>query len=242
MNTCISLYRQYSRASNEENEMFVWISNKHYVKRNGEIWNDEKRRKLNPTLCRDGYLVISSKIGGSVHRVLGHAYLGGIPEGMVINHLDGVKTNNCLSNLEITTHRLNTVHAYATGLAKGKPGEDNSQAVLSNEQILEMFQCFRDDMNNDDIGEKFNVHSRYVSLVRHGKRWSHMNPEGEVFPKSFKFKYSPETLLKAYDLVQEGVRNLDISKITGIEKSCVSRIKSGKLYPEFYQRHRGCND
>lgn len=222
--------------------MHVWISNKHYVTRNGEIFNDKTGKKLRPTLADTGYLLVSSRLGGSLHRILADSFLGGIPEGLVINHIDGVKTNNRLSNLEITTHQENTKHAYLHGLAKGNLGETNSQAELSNVQVLEMFQCFRDDMNNDEIGRKFQVHSRYVSLVRHGKRWGHLNPSGEIFPRSFKYKYTPETLLKAYDMIKEGKTNKETAEETGIERSAVSRIRHGKLYPEFYQRHRGCND
>lgn len=35
-----------------------------------------------------GYLVYGSRLG-SVHRLLAQHFLGGIPEGMVVNHKDG---------------------------------------------------------------------------------------------------------------------------------------------------------
>lgn len=222
--------------------MKVWISDKHLASRNGDIINAQTGYKLRPTKDRYGYMMASSRLGGSVHRILANAFLGGIPEGYVVNHLDGVKHNNCLSNLEVTTYSGNSYHAYATGLAKGKKGETNSQAELSEEQVLAMLDDFRNDLNNDDIAEKYKVHTRYVSLIRHGKRWKHLHQSGEVFPRSFKYKYTPETLLRAYDMIKQGHTNTYVSEVTGIERSAVSRIRTGKLYPEFYSRHRGCND
>lgn len=52
-----------------------------------------------------------------VHRLVALAFLG-VPDldGAVCNHLDGVKTNNVLANLEWTTPKGNAAHAIATGL------------------------------------------------------------------------------------------------------------------------------
>jgi hypothetical protein len=52
-----------------------------------------------------------------IHRAVYEAFVGPIPAGMQINHLDGVKTNNAVSNLEIVTPAENSAHAAVTGLA-----------------------------------------------------------------------------------------------------------------------------
>lgn len=219
----------------------VWLSEAHLLSEDGSVENTETGKVLKQSKTPAGYFTYSSNLGGSVHRLLAHNFLGGIPEGLVVNHIDGDKENNLLSNLEITTHQENTIHAYKTGLAQGKKGEDNSQAILNDEDILRMFTMFREGANNLEVSKVFGVHDRYVSLVRHGKRWGHLS-KGEKFPKSFNFKYPKEDILHAYDLVQAGYRNMDIEEITGIERSMISRIRTGKAYPEFFQIHRGCND
>jgi hypothetical protein len=55
-----------------------------------------------------------------VHRIVATAFLGSPPPGYCTNHLDGVKTNNRVSNLEWTTLRENTLHAHRMGLTDSR--------------------------------------------------------------------------------------------------------------------------
>lgn len=50
-----------------------------------------------------------------VHRLVGMVFLG-LDSGLVINHKDGDKQNNSLSNLEVVTQAENLKHARDTGL------------------------------------------------------------------------------------------------------------------------------
>jgi len=56
------------------------------------------------------------EIGGisfSVHRVVAAVFLGAPASSeLVVDHLDGVKTNNHWSNLEYVTSSMNTYRAY----------------------------------------------------------------------------------------------------------------------------------
>ncbi len=68
-----------------------------------------------------GYLTIvlcKNHVGNRVliHRLVAFAFVDGFFEGAVVNHIDGVKTNNMASNLEWMTQSDNVQHAYMTGL------------------------------------------------------------------------------------------------------------------------------
>ena len=74
---------------------------------------------------RGGYLTVRlSKKGKDstiyVHRLLGFAFIPNPDAKPMINHKDGNKLNNCISNLEWVTHSENMAHAYSIGLVKVK--------------------------------------------------------------------------------------------------------------------------
>lgn len=58
------------------------------------------------TLCKDG---VSSK--KTTHQIVARAFLEGFEYGDPINHIDGNKQNNNVSNLEKTTSQDNNIHA-----------------------------------------------------------------------------------------------------------------------------------
>ena len=55
-----------------------------------------------------------------MHRLVAAAFLPFDATRPFVNHINGVKDDNQLSNLEYVTRSENALHAYATGLAKGR--------------------------------------------------------------------------------------------------------------------------
>ena len=51
-----------------------------------------------------------------VHRLVAIAFIPNPDEKKTVNHKDGNKKNNCVSNLEWATHSENVIHANNTGL------------------------------------------------------------------------------------------------------------------------------
>lgn len=131
---------------------------------------------LKPTKSPKGYLKIGNYVcsSGTVHQAVYEAWCELVPKGLQINHKDGDKANNHISNLEAVTPRENTRHAYATGLAFGQVGEENPKSKLKTCDILDMYKMFEEGSCNKCVGDKHNVHERYVSLVRSGRRWLHL--------------------------------------------------------------------
>lgn len=61
----------------------------------------------------NGYLYVSLRKGDKrknyyVHRLVAQAFIGEIPNGYVINHLDYNRSNNSVDNLEIVTQQENS--------------------------------------------------------------------------------------------------------------------------------------
>lgn len=92
------------------------------IDNDGQVYNS-KGLQLKQRVNRDGYSqVILHKEGRqkncSVHRLVANAFIPKVEGKDTVNHIDGNKQNNSVSNLEWCTHSENEKHAYATGLRK----------------------------------------------------------------------------------------------------------------------------
>jgi len=80
-----------------------------------------------------GYKFVSLSKNGEtksyyVHRLVAMSFLTTSDEKMVVNHLDGNPANNCVTNLEWSTHAENCKHAYDFNLNSNK-GKEHCFAV-----------------------------------------------------------------------------------------------------------------
>jgi len=129
----------------------------------------------NPTVLKAGYLVVGLHKGNktkaaSVHRLVGLAFIPNPnKEQFSINHKDGNKANNHVSNLEWATLEENTKHQWATGLANPS---GCFKGVLSFE-IAEEIRAKRQEhkYTNKALGNMYNVSSATISLILNNKIW-----------------------------------------------------------------------
>lgn len=148
----------------------------YYLSGNGSVYS-VYGSELKPIEHHTGYHVYTFRQYRVQKQVRAHRFVwecvnGLIPVGLVINHLDGNKHNNAIENLELTTPKGNTRHAFETGLMKGKPGESNSRSKLTEAQFREVARLIVEEgASNKDIAALFDLHPNYVSLIRHRKRW-----------------------------------------------------------------------
>ncbi|WJJ55317.1 hypothetical protein QB910_000073 [Dabrowskivirus KKP3916] len=124
------------------------------------------------TLSRNGYYMVNYKGKNYyVHILVAEAFLGERPDGFEVNHKDGNKKNNHVDNLEYVTKSENIQHAVDTGLKPSMHGETNGMHKLSNDDAKRLILELEHGASNDYLGQKYGLHSRYVSLIRHKRRW-----------------------------------------------------------------------
>ena len=93
------------------------------VNRNGHIRRIDTKRILIPYKDRFGYMCISTSINGKtftlrLHRIIATLFLDNPKNVNVVNHINGIKTDNRLENLEWCTQQHNVNHAILLGLRK----------------------------------------------------------------------------------------------------------------------------
>lgn len=97
----------------------------------------------------------------------------------VINHLDNNGENNKIGNLELTDANGNVGWRWGNTdrYVIKKPSfiireqHQNSMAKITREQAKEIIMLTLSGKTNKEIASIYNLHDRYISLIRHQKRW-----------------------------------------------------------------------
>jgi len=110
-----------------------WISEDSDILSMRPRWKKSKLKASNDR--GNGYLfttLFNNYVARSptIHRLVAETFIPNPYNKACVNHKDGNKLNNCLSNLEWVTYSENTLHAYKTGLQKPR-GKANKNIGLT---------------------------------------------------------------------------------------------------------------
>lgn len=131
----------------------------------------DKPRLLKPIIFKSGYSFVN--IDGKcrkISRLVAQAFLG--KSKLQVNHLNGIKTDNRLINLEYCTASQNIIHAYETGLSHGRKGEKHHRNKLTEKQAIEI--KYKETGRQIDIAKKYNVTRTAISLIKRNITWGHI--------------------------------------------------------------------
>lgn len=141
-----------------------------------------KSYMLKPWIDAGGYYTVNPWThGGSkgrikVHRLVALTFLGECPKGLEVNHIDGNKLNNCVTNLEYITHSENAKHAFRLGLNHspllGRKGIGHKKHKLAEEQVSAILL---DKRFQKVIANDYNVSQCTISNIKTGKIWGQVH-------------------------------------------------------------------
>lgn len=134
---------------------------------------------LCPKRDGDGYLFVALSRNGTarqvkVHRIVMRSFIGE-PFGLQVNHKNGIREDNRLSNLEYVTAKENVQHSINV-LGSNRLGEGNPNSALSDEQVIEIMRLINSEMyTQEEIGKRFGVSQITISRISTGKSWGHLS-------------------------------------------------------------------
>ena len=153
------------------------VSQEGQIRRNGRVLSPWLRRRYLTVHLSDGqrHKFIS------IHRAVVLAFIGPIECDLQVNHLDGVKTNNRVENLQITTCAENREHAAILGLtARGRQNGNGKLTEKEVRQIRVAFDALPRTAGGyvrgvDKIATKYRVTPRNVRLIARREAWKHVD-------------------------------------------------------------------
>lgn len=154
------------------------------VNKDGQIYSKKRNKLLSPDKDKYGYLQVKLCKNGEiknfkVHRLVALTFIQNPLNLPQVNHLDGDKLNNNISNLEWCTCSQNNKHAWKLGLkenvraAARRLGKINIKFATEarikhlDENLKELFDdIFKNNLKIKDIANKYNLSDKYIYKIK----------------------------------------------------------------------------
>ena len=149
----------------------------------GQIYSNVKGKTMFPLKTHtkpDGYLAVSlwdnAKRGQKkrktflFHRLVAETFIPNPENKPTVNHKDGVKTNNCVDNLEWATFHEQEVHSFSNGLNYARKGEEANRAQLNWDAV----HFIRNNYPNYSVVQlaaKYNITKECVYAILYNYNW-----------------------------------------------------------------------
>ena len=164
----------------------------YYATDDGHIYSEHLKRNISEYFDKDGYKKVRLSNGDgsrkvfSVHRLILETFEPNInSDKLQVNHIDGDKTNNKLSNLEWVSCKENINHAYNLGLYSNIGDNNNGEHKLVTAQVLEIINLLLShEMTIQAIADKYNVSKHAIESIKYKKTWKHLTKNIDFYKGS----------------------------------------------------------
>ena len=136
----------------------------------------QKGRNIKYSKSKKGYIQVSLnknciKFNTSVHRVMAIAFLNNPFNKPQINHINGIKDDNRLENLEWCTNKENQLHAIRNNLIHPNYGENHHMSKIPNSHIAGIREEIKNGKPMRIIAERYSMSITAISNIKNRKTY-----------------------------------------------------------------------
>lgn len=170
----------------EQWKLITGTNERYSISNFGRVRNERTGLILKNLLCGISgnqyyYVVIyhhSKRKNYKIHRLVAKHFIPNPNNLLEVNHIDGNKLNNNVSNLEWCTHSYNNKHAYAIGLRKPNDkvkGENNGRCKLSESDVKAIKALYMMKMHTKaELARLYEVNIVTICGILNGRLWRHL--------------------------------------------------------------------
>jgi NUMOD4 motif/HNH endonuclease len=144
-----------------------------------------KGRILKPHTNSSGYYQInlnrkSIRTTFAIHQLVAQAFLDNRSRKPLVNHINGIKTDNNVNNLEWATYSENLEHAYKNRLRRAvktnEVASKNYKRKLTEQQVREIkLLIAAKSLTLKQIANQYDVGRSTIGSIKSGRNWSYTN-------------------------------------------------------------------
>ena len=153
----------------------------YYISKEGRVYNYNLKRFLSISIDKDGYERVNlttnhGKKKFSVAKLVLATFKGYPPTNMIdptVEHKDGIRNNNMISNLEWLERPQNSSQRHIT-----PKGERNPKNKLSEDEVKEICLLLQNNISSlSEIASKYNVSKDNIRDIKRRKIWCDISKE-----------------------------------------------------------------
>lgn len=152
------------------------------IHRDGSIWSFKTKKYLKHIEGQRQYMIVTLSHRGiikhlKVHRLLAEHFIRNPNKYKEVNHINGIKSDNRIENLEWTTRGKNIKHCYDLNVRSAK-GESNARSKLRERDVRHIRETI-DKRNSEHgifaaIAKRYGVSTTCITRLYYRQAWAHL--------------------------------------------------------------------